>query len=571
MEVEEGERVHARRWLASYPASVAAEIGPERPRDLATLITRSCARNADRAAFTCLGVTIDYATFETLCDAFAAWLAGLELPAGTRVAVMMPNILAWPVAAAGTLKAGMILVPVNPLYTARELKHQLADSGATVLVVMENFAHTFEAVAKETPVEHVCVASAGDCMGARGRLVDFVARHVKRMVPAWRVPGHVPFRAALEAGRKACREGRGARAVPKPEDVALLQYTGGTTGVAKGAVLTHANIASNVAQNLSWLQSAFTSRREPRQLTYLCALPLYHVFALTVTLFTGIEHGTHIVLAPNARDIGSLIAILKRYPISVLPGLSTLFAAMLRHKGFDRINFSRLILTLGGGMATEPDVAKRWQAVTGCAIAEGYGLSEASPVVSANRFDLTAFTGTIGVPLPSTDIVVLDDAGCEMAAGERGEICVKGPQVMREYWKQPDETRAAFTENGYLRTGDIGMMAHDGTLTLIDRRKDMIVVSGFNVYPSEIEAVVCEHPGVRDAAAIAMPDAMSGEVVKLFVVAGDENLDEATIRAWCRERLTNYKRPRSIVFANDLPRSALGKVLRRKLRTGEPA
>ena len=555
-----------RIWLGSYPPNVPSEIPPLEHASLADLIANSCARFGERPAFTCMGATLTYRRLDVLSSAFAGWLRSIGLQRGDRVAVMMPNVLQYPVAVAGILRAGMVVVNVNPLYTPRELEHQAKDAGVRAIIVLENFAHTVAEVAQRHRIEHVCVSTMGDLMGVKGPLIDFVIRRVRRMVPAWSLPGHVPFRSAIRKGKAA----PSADTRSEEEDVAFLQYTGGTTGVAKGAALSNANILSNVAQNAAWLRAAFLTRPEPERLTYLCALPLYHIFALTVNMLMGIREGAHNVLVPNPRDIPGLVKEMARHEINVFPGLNTLFNALLAFESFASLDFRPLILTLAGGMAVQRPVAERWKAVTGCHIAEGYGLSETSPVVSANRFDVTSFTGTIGLPLPSTEIDIRDDAGNPLRLGDIGEICVRGPQVMKGYWNRPDETARVMTDDGFFRTGDLGFMDEAGYTSIVDRKKDMILVSGFNVYPNEIEEVVSAHEGVREVAAIGVPDEHSGEVVKLFVVRRDPALGEAELRAYCRANLTNYKRPRHIEFCDELPKSNVGKILRRHLRDPAP-
>ena len=550
------------RWLDSYPPNVPAEIPPLEHASLAELISASCERFADRPAFTCMGATLTYRRLDALSKAFAAWLRDIGLERGDRVAVMMPNILQYPVAVAGILRAGMVVVNVNPLYTPRELEHQVKDAGVRAIVVLENFAHTLAEMAVRRRIAHVCVTAMGDLMGPRGPLVDFVVRHVKKMVPAWSLPGHASFRSALRAGRAA----GSADIATAGDDLAFLQYTGGTTGIAKGAALTNANVLSNVAQNALWLRSAFLKRPEPERLTFLCALPLYHIFALTVNMLMGIRGGAHNILIPNPRDIPGLVKEMARHEINVFPGLNTLFNALLAFNSFASLDFGPLILTLAGGMAVQRPVAERWKALTGCHIAEGYGLSETSPVVSANRFDVAEFTGTIGLPLPSTEIDIRDDSGTSLPLGEIGEICVRGPQIMKGYWNRPDETAKVMTEDGFFRTGDLGFMDDAGYTKIVDRKKDMILVSGFNVYPNEIEEVVAAHEGVREVAAVGVPDGHSGEAVKLFVVRRDPDLSKEDLRVYCRANLTNYKRPRFIEFCEDLPKSNVGKILRRHLR-----
>ncbi len=551
-----------RIWLASYPPNTAAEIGPLEHSSVAGLIEDSFKRYADRPAYTCMGKTITYSDMERMSSAIGAWLQSLGLAKGDRVAVMMPNILQMPVAMAAVLRAGYTVVNVNPLYTPRELEHQLKDSGAKAIIILENFAVTLQQVIARTDVKHVCVASMGDLMGLKGHLVNFVVRKVKKMVPAWSLPGHVSFKAALSAG-----QGKTLKpADVKPNDVAFLQYTGGTTGVSKGATLTNSNVLSNAAQNDLWLPAAFIKKQRPEVLVYICALPLYHIFALTVNALMGMAQGAHNILIPNPRDIPGFVKELGKYEFHVFPGLNTLFNALLNNEDFQKLNFKPLMLSLGGGMAVQRPVAERWKELTGCVISEGYGLSETSPVATANRFDADDFSGTIGLPLPSTSIDIRDEDGKSMPLGEVGEICIKGPQVMAGYWNRADETAKVMTEDGYFRSGDMGFMDEAGYTKIVDRKKDMILVSGFNVYPNEVEEVAVSHPGVAEAAAIAVPDEHSGEAVKLFIVRKDPNLTEADVKAHCATGLTNYKRPKIVVFRDDLPKTNVGKILRRELR-----
>ncbi|MDF1608759.1 long-chain fatty acid--CoA ligase [Hoeflea sp. YIM 152468] len=551
-----------RFWLASYPPNTAADIAPLAYASVAALIEDSFKRYADRPAYTCMGKTITYADMERMSSSLGAWLQSLGLQKGDRVAVMMPNVLQMPVAMAAVLRAGYTVVNVNPLYTPRELEHQLKDSGAKAIVILENFAVTLEQVISRTDVKHVCVASMGDLLGLKGHLVNFVVRKVKKLVPAWSLPGHVSFKAALSSGRGKTF----TPADPQPTDVAFLQYTGGTTGVSKGATLLNSNVLANAAQNDLWLPAAFIKKKRPEVLVYVCALPLYHIFALTVNALMGMAQGAHNILIPNPRDIPGFVKELGKYEFHVFPGLNTLFNALLNNDDFQKLNFKPLLLTLGGGMAVQRPVAERWKELTGCMISEGYGLSETSPVATANRFDADDFTGTIGLPLPSTYIDIRDDDGKSVPLGEIGEICIKGPQVMAGYWNRPDETEKVMTSDGYFRSGDMGIMDEAGYTKIVDRKKDMILVSGFNVYPNEVEEVAASHPGILEAAAVSVPDETSGEAVKLFVVRKDPNLSEADVKAHCAKGLTNYKRPKIIVFKDDLPKTNVGKILRRELR-----
>ena len=551
-----------RIWLKSYPESVPAEIAPLAYASLNGLFDDAFRRHAARPAFTCMGKTMTYADLDAASNAFAVHLQSLGLQKGDRVALMMPNILQYPVAMAGVLRAGLTVVNVNPLYTPRELEHQLNDSGAKAIVILENFAITLQQVLARTQVRHVIVAAMGDMMGLKGHIVNLVVRRVKKMVPPWSIPGHQTFKTALASGkgRKPADPALGHA------DVAFLQYTGGTTGVSKGATLTHANILSNLAQNNAWLQVSFHAKGKPDQINFVCALPLYHIFALTVNAFMGIEEGGHNVLIPNPRDIPAFVKELGKYRFHVFPGLNTLFNALLNNEDFKKLDMSSLMLTLGGGMAVQKPVADRWQAQTGCLIAEGYGLSETSPVATANRFDATEFSNTIGMPLPSTDVVIRDDDGQDVALGEVGEILIRGPQVMAGYWNRPDETAKVMSADGFFRSGDMGFMDERGYVKIVDRKKDMILVSGFNVYPNEIEEVAVSMPGIVEAAAVGVPDEHSGEAVKLFVVKRDEAITAEMVKAHCAKGLTNYKRPKHVEFRTELPKTNVGKILRRELR-----
>jgi long-chain acyl-CoA synthetase len=551
-----------RYWLSSYPPNTPADIAPLAHASIAALIEDSFKRYAARPAYTCMGKTITYQEMESLSTRIGAWLQSLGLEKGDRVALMMPNILQMPVAMAAVLRAGYAVVNVNPLYTPRELEHQLKDSGAKAIIILENFALTLQQVIKNTGVKHVCVASMGDLLGLKGHLVNFVVRKVKKMVPEWSLPGHTSFKAALAAGSGKTLKPAQVQA----SDVAFLQYTGGTTGVSKGATLLNSNVLSNVSQNDLWLPAAFVKKEKPEVLVYVCALPLYHIFALTVNALMGMSQGAHNILIPNPRDIPGFVKELGKYEFHVFPGLNTLFNALLNNEDFQKLNFKPLLLTLGGGMAVQRPVAERWKQLTGCVISEGYGLSETSPVATANRFDADDFSGTIGLPLPSTYIDIRDEDGAPVPPGEVGEICIKGPQVMAGYWNRPDETANVMTEDGYFRSGDMGFIDENGYTKIVDRKKDMILVSGFNVYPNEIEEVAVEHPGIAEAAAVAMPDEHSGEAVKLFVVKKDPALTEADVKAHCAKGLTNYKRPKTVIFKDELPKTNVGKILRRELR-----
>jgi long-chain acyl-CoA synthetase len=552
----------AKPWLASYAPMMPTEIGPAEHASIGDLMAAACKTYGDRPAFTCMGKTISFTELDAHASAFGAWLQSKGLQRGARVAIMMPNVLQYPVAMMGILRAGYIVVNVNPLYTPRELEHQLIDSGAEAIVILENFASTLQAVVARTKVKHVVVASMGEMMGVKGLLVNFVVRRVKKMVPAWSLPGHTTFKAALSAGRALSFK----PAKVQPDEVAFLQYTGGTTGVSKGATLLHRNVMANVAQNALWVEEAYTVKKRPQYLTYVCALPLYHIFALTVNALMGVQQGGHNILIPNPRDIPGFVKALGEQPFHIFPGLNTLFNALLNNPDFGKLDFKPLVLTLAGGMALQRGVAERWKAATGCAVSEGYGLSETSPVATANRFSATEFTGTIGLPLPSTDIAIRDDDGHDLPIGEVGEICIRGPQVMSGYWNRPDETAKVMTPDGYFKSGDMGFMDERGYVKIVDRKKDMILVSGFNVYPNELEDVVALLPGVMEVAAIGVPDEHSGEVPKLFIVRKDPNLSEEAVREYCKANLTGYKRPKYIEFRTDLPKTPVGKILRRELR-----
>ncbi|TGP51132.1 long-chain fatty acid--CoA ligase [bacterium M00.F.Ca.ET.230.01.1.1] len=550
-------------WLKSYPKNMPAEIGPLPYKSIGEFLVGACKQFAVRPAFVCMGKSITYAELERLSAAFGAYLQARGLEKGARVALMMPNVLQYPVAMMGILRAGYTVVNVNPLYTPRELEHQLKDSGAQAIVILENFAGTLQAVIARTPVKHVIVAAMGDMLGGlKGAIVNLVVRRVKKMVPAWSLPGHVKFNAVLKTGASIAFK----PPVVSGDDIAFLQYTGGTTGISKGATLLHRNVLSNVAQNSLWVEDAYTVKPKPAHLNFICALPLYHIFALTVNALMGMQQGAQNVLIPNPRDIPGFVKELAKYPMHIFPGLNTLFNALLNNEEFRKLDFKPLILTLGGGMAVQKGVAERWKALTGCPVSEGYGLSETSPVATANKFSSSDFTGTIGLPLPSTEIAIRDDDGNNVPLGEVGEVCIRGPQVMAGYWNRPDETAKVMTKDGFFKSGDMGFMDERGYTKIVDRKKDMILVSGFNVYPNELEEVVAHHPGVLEVAAIGVPDEHSGEVPKLFVVRRDPALTIETLMAYCRENLTGYKRPKFIEFRTELPKTPVGKILRRALR-----
>jgi long-chain acyl-CoA synthetase len=552
-----------RIWLKSYPPGVPTEIDTSQYASLVTLMEESFAKYRDRKAFICMDKSITFGELDEMSSAFGAYLQGTGLKFGDRVAVMMPNVLQNPVAIAGILRAGMAVVNVNPLYTPPELEHQLNDSGAEAIVVLENFAATLEKCIKSTRVKHVILANMGDMLGfPKGAIVNLVVRRVKKMVPAYSLPGAVQFKAALSTGRGRTLDAR----KPGPDDVAFLQYTGGTTGVSKGATLLHRNIVANMLQNDAWLQPALHKGPKIDQLFVVTALPLYHIFALTACFLLAMRAGGVCLLIPNPRDIPNLVKELAKYKVNFFPAVNTLYNALLNNPDFGKVDFSMLKSANAGGMAVQRAVAERWLKATGCPIVEGYGLSETSPVLTCNTGDSSEFTGTIGFPFPSTEISIRDDAGHEVPLGQPGEICARGPQVMAGYWQRPDETAQVMTRDGFFRTGDIGVMDEKGMVRIVDRKKDMVLVSGFNVYPNEVEDVIAMHPGVLECAVIGVPDAASGEAVKAYVVRRDLALTEEELKAFIAERLTGYKRPRHIEFRAELPKTNVGKILRRALR-----
>ncbi|HEX7080907.1 MAG TPA: AMP-binding protein [Gammaproteobacteria bacterium] len=550
----------AKPWLDAYPDGVPAEIDPDKYPSLVALLERSFARFADQPAFTNRDTTLTFAGIDRQSRALAAYLQAIPgLGRGDRVAVMLPNLLQSPVTLFAVLRAGLVVVNVNPLYTARELEHQLSDSGARVIVVLENFARTVMHALPGSKVERVVVTRLGDHFPlVKRKAVNFVVRHVRRMVPEWRIPDAVDYRDALAEGAWHDYE----PVQVGPGDPAFLQYTGGTTGVAKGAVLTHRNLVANTLQAAAWA-SPFYSHEDGVVIT---ALPLYHIYSLTANLLCFVELGGHQVLITDPRDMKGFVAELKKRPFAYMTGVNTLFNALLATPGFDRLDFSALKASMGGGMAVQRSVAERWRAVTGVLIAQGYGLTEASPIVSANPLDLTEFNGSVGLPFPSTDVAIMDDDGRDLGFGTAGEICVKGPQVMAGYWNRPEETAQVLSEDGWLRTGDIGRLDEQGYLYIEDRKKDVIVVSGFKVYPNEVEDVAATHPGILETAAVGVKDPESGEAVKLYVVKRDPSLTEAEVIAHCRAGLTGYKVPHLVEFIDELPKSNVGKILRRELK-----
>jgi len=550
-------------WLASYPPGVPHSVDYHQYRSINQMMDESFKKFADRQAFECMGKYLTYAQLDTYSNQLAAHFQSLGLKPGARIALMMPNVLQYPIAIAAVLRAGYVVVNVNPLYTPRELEHQLNDSGAQALVILENFAHVYEQVRHKVGVEHVIVTSMGELMGLKGHIVNFVVRKVKKLVPQWQVDGHMSFKAALANGQKYTL-------IPPHvthDDVAFLQYTGGTTGVSKGATLLHRNILANLLQTEAWLEPGLRGK-DVDQLVFICALPLYHIFALTACCMFGIRAGGLNILVTNPKDIPGFIKLLAKLPkFHIFPAVNTLFNALMNHPQFGTINFSSILVTIGGGMAVQKAVADRWQSLTGCPVAEGYGLSETSPVACCNTPWIKAYTGHIGLPVPGTDVVIRDEEGRDQPFGQPGEICIRGPQVMAGYWNRTEETAKVMTADGYFKSGDIGYMDEGGYVKIIDRKKDMILVSGFNVYPNEVEDVIAMLPGVLECAAVGVPDAHSGEVVKVFIVKKDPALTEEQVIEHCKEQLTNYKRPKFIEFRTELPKTNVGKILRRELRT----
>ncbi|WP_310607068.1 long-chain-fatty-acid--CoA ligase FadD [Buttiauxella brennerae] len=546
-------------WLNRYPADVSAEINPDRYQSLVDMFEQATARYADQPAFMNMGEVMTFRKLEERSRAFAAYLQqGLGLQKGDRVALMMPNLLQYPVALFGILRAGMVVVNVNPLYTPRELEHQLNDSGASAIVIVSNFAHTLEKVVEKTQVKHVILTRMGDQLSAaKGTLVNFVVKYIKRLVPKYHLPDAISFRSALQHGYRL--------QYIKPEilntDLAFLQYTGGTTGVAKGAMLTHRNMLANLEQ----VRAAYSPLLYERKELVVTALPLYHIFALTMNCLLFIELGGQNLLITNPRDIPGLVKELAKYPFTAMTGVNTLFNALLNNKEFQQLDFSSLHLSAGGGMPVQHAVAERWEKLTGRFLLEGYGLTECAPLVSANPHDMDYHSGSIGLPVPSTEVKLIDDEGEEVPAGEPGELCVKGPQVMLGYWQRPEATDEIM-QDGWLRTGDIAVMDDEGFMRIVDRKKDMILVSGFNVYPNEIEDVVMQHAGVLEVAAVGVPNGASGEAVKIFVVKKDATLTDEALIVFCRRHLTGYKVPKLVEFRDELPKSNVGKILRRELR-----
>lgn len=558
---------NSRPWLEEYPPGVPAEIQLNRHTTLAELLETAFREHRQRDAADCMGTRLRFSELDELSRDLGAWLQGLGLSRGARVALMMPNLPQYMVAIAAVLRAGLAVVNVNPLYTPRELEHQLRDSGAEAILILENFACTLADVIDRTDVRHVVLVAMGDLLGFwKGRLVNFTVRHVRKMVCEFQLPlddGHTVtrFSEACSLGSRLSLR----RHDLVPDDVAFLQYTGGTTGVSKGATLLHRNVVANVLQTEAWFKPML-DKLGPNPMTIVCALPLYHIFALTICYLMGARLGAMNLLIPNPRDLRGFVKTLSRHRVNMFPAVNTMFNALANDPEFARLDFSGLVVSNGGGMAVQEATAISWLRVTGCPVIEGYGLSETSPVATSNRIDSQTFTGSIGLPLPSTDIAIRDDSGNDVPLGTAGEICIRGPQVMAGYWQRPDETASVMTDDGYFKSGDIGVMDKRGYVKIVDRKKDMVLVSGFNVYPTEIEQVVNLHPGVLECAAVGVPDDRSGETIKLFVVKRDPALSEEDLVAYCRDNFTAYKRPKYLEFRDDLPKSNVGKILRRELR-----
>ncbi len=552
-----------RIWLKSYPQGVPADIDASQYASVVDMMEESFKKYADRAAYSFMGKEQSYKQVDELSQAFGAYLQGLGLVKGDRVAVMMPNVLQYPIAVAGILRAGFTLVNVNPLYTARELEHQLKDAGAKAIVILENFAVTLEKCLAATPVKHIVLCAMGDQLGlVKGALVNYVVRKKKKLVPAFSLPTAVRFNSAIAQGTGSTLK----KVTIKPDDVAVLQYTGGTTGVSKGAVLLQRNLVANMLQAEVWNEPMLKKIPANQQMNSVCALPLYHIFAFTVGMMLNLRAGGKLILIPNPRDMAAVLTELSKHKIHTFPAVNTLFNGLANHPDFKKVDWSHLLVSPGGGTAVQGAVAKLWFEKTGCSICEGYGLSETSPIATSNPVTSTEYSGSIGVPVSSTWIKLLDDDGVEVPMGQPGEIAIKGPQVMAGYWQRPDETAKVMTPDGYFKTGDVGVVDERGFFKIVDRKKDMILVSGFNVYPTELEDVLATMPGVMECACVGVVDAKSGESVKLVIVKKDPALTEAQVREFCKENLTGYKQPKVIEFRAELPKTPVGKILRRELR-----
>ena len=553
-------------WLKQYPAGVPADVKTDVYPSLVALLDESFRNHAARAAYKFMGASFSFGAIDDASRALAAWLQSTGLQRGDRVAIMMPNVPQYPVAVAAVLRAGLVVVNVNPLYTPRELEHQLKDSGAKAIIILENFAATLAQVIDQVPTKTVVLAAMGDMLGlVKGLLVNHVVRRVKKLVPPFTLPASVAatrFTDAVARGRRLTL----APAAVGPDDIAVLQYTGGTTGVSKGAVLLHRNLMANILQAEAWYQPALQKIPPGQQIVTVCALPLYHIFGFNTNMMLGLRMGGCNILIANPRDIPALLKDLAAQPFHSFPAVNTLFTAIANHPDFDKVDWSHLKISVGGGMAVTQGTARLWLDKTGCPICEGYGLSETSPSATCNPVDSTAYSGTIGLPMPSTELVLLDDDGHEVPAGQPGEIAIRGPQVMAGYWQRPDETAKVMTADGFFRTGDVGLMDERGHFRIVDRKKDMILVSGFNVYPNEVEDVLSQLPGVLECAAVGIPDDKAGEAVKVVIVKKDPALTEAAVRSFCEANLTGYKRPKVVEFRPDLPKTTVGKILRRELR-----
>lgn len=557
------EAIPERPWLKAYPAGVPADIDASQYSSLAALMEESFTNYGEQVAYSFMGRDFTFTQIDRRSQALAAYLQSLGLVKGERVALMMPNVPQYPMAVAAILRAGYVVVNINPMYTPRELEHQLKDSGARAIVIIENFAHTLEQCIANTPIKHVVLCAIGDQLGLfKGWLVNYVVRHVKKLVQPFHLPNPVRFNDALAQGRRISFK----RVEIKPDDIAMLQYTGGTTGISKGAVLLQRNVVANVLQAEAWNRPAMNKVAAGVQPVFVCALPLYHVFAFTINMMLAMRTGAKNILIPNPRDIAAVLKELVRHQVHIFPAVNTLFNALAQHADFNKVDWSQLKISVDGGSAVQGAVAKLWLEKTGCAICEGYGLSETSPSVSCNPTDSQAFTGSIGLPLSSTWFKLLDDEGREVAIGKSGEIAIKGPQLMAGYWQRPDETNKVMTADGYFKSGDIGIMDENGFFKIVDRKKDMVLVSGFNVYPNEVEELVSQMEGVHECACVGVPDEKTGEAVKLVIVKQNPELTEAQVRAYCKKNLTGYKQPRVVEFRADLPKSSVGKILRRELR-----